>query len=65
MSAMIDTTMGPLPADKLERRDSLTFNDRERTKRIEYWFMGRCVRSDVHITLLQGQILPSIQGHIA
>ena len=65
MDEIIDTVLGPLEARLLERRITHTTNDRERTTRTEYWFMGRLVRSDVSMTLLQGSIVPSAVGRFA
>lgn len=48
----------------LETRVKLTETARETTRRIEYWFMGALVRSDVNINLKQGLGLPFIEGRI-
>ena len=50
----IETSLGPLPRNVLEVRTQNTDDARECTVRTEYWFMGQCVKSDVHIHLKQG-----------
>ncbi len=64
MDEMIETMLGPLERRVLERRDTVIETERERTTRVEYWFMGQLVRSDVHITLLKGSIVAGAVGRL-
>lgn len=51
---LIDTALGPMDSALLNRRVQRIENERELTERVEYWFEGVCVKSDVHIRLKQG-----------
>jgi hypothetical protein len=62
---MIETVLGRIESRLLEKRVTHFENGRERTRRTEYWFMGRCVRSDVDITLLKGITASAIAGRMA
>lgn len=51
---ILDTSIGPMPSEHLERKVIHTDTAMETTKRVEYWFQGVLVKSDAHIHLKQG-----------
>lgn len=48
---MINTTKGPMPAEKLEKKTGTVDNDHEHTNWTEYWLDGELVHRSVHVTL--------------
>ncbi len=56
---MVETIYGPMPAEQLERRDSVFEDDNERTEAVEYWLDGELVHRSMRV-----QLKKALESHL-